>query len=438
MRIHSLLAVLLLSAPPSLSAENWSARADFTYDPAYRHVSNPGRGFVPYPGAYAFPHSMEYRYFGFAELMPAPGQFDFAPIEDFLETAANRGNQGIFRVYFDYPNNDTSVPAFLRDAGVSLTTYTEHGGGESPAYDHPALVQAMTALIAELGSVHDGDPRIAYIQVGLLGHWGEWHTWPNSELFAHRSTQETVLESFSRAFQETPLLVSQDSLSITPTHDYARLRIGLHDDAFANGTLGPDDWMFVPRLRRYGLTDLWQKLPIGGEVLPSLQSIIWDDPSGAPQDFFASVRETHATWLLNHGVFTADWEDEKRARAIEGAKALGYQLFVQSVELAKRGDSLLIRLEIANHGAAPFYHGWPLVLELSGQSHQLGIDLATVVPSAEGAPFVHEQTLSLANPLTTPPTQALLRAQPPDPRLKPFLFANDGAGARGLTINFQQ
>lgn len=285
----------LLSATGGLHAEDWSVRAEFTYDPAYRHASNPGRGFVPYPGAYEFPHSMEYRYFGFAELMPEQDQFDFTTIEEFLESSANRGNQGIFRVYLDYPNNDTSVPGFLRRAGVGLTAYTEHGGGESPDYDHPAVVEAMAALIAELGGAYDGDARIAYIQVGLLGHWGEWHTWPNSDLFPARATQDVVLESFSRAFPRTPLLVSQDSLSITPTHDYARHRVGLHDDAFANGTLGPDDWMFVPRLHRHGLTGLWRSLPIGGEVLPRLQSVVWDDPQGAPQDYFACVRETHAT-----------------------------------------------------------------------------------------------------------------------------------------------
>jgi hypothetical protein len=60
--------------------------------------------------------------------------------------------------------------------GVSLCKYSNYGGGFSPNYDDPYMIDAMVTLIKKLASVYDGDNRIAVFQVGFLGHWGEHHT----------------------------------------------------------------------------------------------------------------------------------------------------------------------------------------------------------------------------------------------------------------------
>ena len=426
--------IVLLGSSANAEEENWAVHQSYEYNAAYRPDTNPGKGFVPYPGSYTFPHSMEYRYFGFADLMPEEDTFDFQEVEGYLEACASRGNQGVFRVYFDYPDNETSVPQFLIDAGVSLTVYTDHGGGESPDYDHPALVAAAQDLITALGSTYDGDPRIATIQVGLLGHWGEWHTWPRDDLFPSHKTQMAVLQQFGSAFSQTPILVSQDSLAYEPTHSYGTYELGFHDDAFAEGTLGPDEWMFVPRLQRLNLTQHWKTLPIGGEILPSLQSIIWDVPSGATQDYGECVTATHASWLLNHGAFNNNWSSAKRARAVEGSKQLGYDLFVENVNLTKEGEELAISLTISNRGVAPFYRAWPLILDLDGASpisHQLTVDLSQVLP---GEPITYVETLPIPMDLAKPET-VTLRAIKPDPRLKPFRFSNPGYDDDRLVIS---
>jgi len=39
---------------------------------------------------------------------------------------------------------------------------------------------------------YDGDTRIGYIQLGLLGFWGEWHTWtgdPSTDTWIPDSTK---------------------------------------------------------------------------------------------------------------------------------------------------------------------------------------------------------------------------------------------------------
>jgi len=49
-------------------------------------------------------------------------------------------------------------------------------------------VSALENFIEAFGKRYDGDPRIGFIEVGLIGFWGELHTWPMDGF-----TQETSL-----------------------------------------------------------------------------------------------------------------------------------------------------------------------------------------------------------------------------------------------------
>ena len=88
-----------------------------------------------------------------------------------------KGKHVVLRVYIDYPSKPSGLPGSLKDQ-VKLTRYEDHGGGLSPDYDNPHMVAAMERLIAAMGKRYDKHPRVAVLQLGLLGFWGEWHTWP--------------------------------------------------------------------------------------------------------------------------------------------------------------------------------------------------------------------------------------------------------------------
>ena len=109
-------------------------------------------------------------------------------LEPLLDAAESRGHHAILRVYLDYPTRPSGVPGYLSDT-VGCSPYAEHGGGCSPNYEHPDLKAAILGLIGALGERYDGDPRLGFIQVGLLGFWGEWHTWPHTEMFPAEDMQ---------------------------------------------------------------------------------------------------------------------------------------------------------------------------------------------------------------------------------------------------------
>ncbi len=56
-----------------------------------------------------------------------------------------------------------------------MTPYTEFGGGFSPDYENKDLQSGLPKLIKALGERYNSNPRIAFVRVGLLGYWGDWH-----------------------------------------------------------------------------------------------------------------------------------------------------------------------------------------------------------------------------------------------------------------------
>lgn len=331
---------------------------------------NPLKGFVPFTGdrGDTFPHSLEWAYFPLNAIMTGPGRFDFDRVfHSALADIAGRGNQAALRIYLDYPQRPSGVPRFLIDNGLRLTPYREHGGGHTPDYTHDELAQALVDFISAFGERYDGDPRIGYLTLGLLGHWGEWHTWPRDEFMAPEALRRRVLEAYTAAFTRTPLLMRY------PVPDAMDWPVGLHDDSFAHSTIGDSPWELMPRIRAAGAEDLWKTRPIGGEVRPEVQPHLWKDPADRPadlqwQDFAECVRQTRASWMICDHLFHTRRPAPEYDRALAAARSLGYDLHVPAVELPPRlvpGQEAVLTVEWENRGVAPLYAPWEVDVVLA-------------------------------------------------------------------------
>ena len=353
------------NTPDTTTYGEWMS-LDYTSAPA----DNPLKGFMPYMGAYENPHSMEWFYMSLKDLMNGPDSYTFdTGFEPQLTEIASRGHQGVFRVYLDYPSKPSGIPAFLLKDGLKTQEYSDFGGGKSPDYNDPELVSTLEKFIAELGKRYDGDPRIGFITIGLIGFWGEWHTYPHDDWMASTDTQNRVLKAFDNAFTKTRLLVRY------PIADSGSMNIGFHDDSFAFETLNTDSWRFMGRIEGAGLEDAWKTKPIGGELRPEIQTSIWDNPPDAnAEDYNLCVNESHASWLLNQSFFTdSAFIGENLDRAVEGSKKLGYELYVSSVNIknvAVKGP-LGVDIKVQNKGVAPFYYDWKVQLAVLDMSNKI-------------------------------------------------------------------
>ncbi|MEC5128417.1 hypothetical protein VSU19_16760 [Verrucomicrobiales bacterium BCK34] len=353
-------------------------------------ADNPLRGFVPYVKTdqwERFPHSMEFHYFALNDLMQGYESFDWSPIETILMTTQERGCQLIFRVMMEYPNRGVLVPQFLIDEGVKITEWeskeSDSGKCHTPDYEDPRLRRALVAFVAALGKKYDGDPRVGYLTAGLLGLWGEWHNYPREELGASKETEALVLDAYEKAFLKTPVLLRYPAGDNHYAHAANQLRpFGYHDDSFNWATLDTgreeDTWYFIPLLKAAGATEKWKTQPIGGELRPELwKTSFTETPHRRSQGFEACVRKTHATWLMDSGLFEKriPLPESRKRNAIKAAQLLGYEFFVSEWQVV--ADE--IRITVENRGVAPFYHDWPVELEAGGESIA-SFDLRGILP----------------------------------------------------------
>ncbi|GAB2625510.1 beta-galactosidase [Paractinoplanes abujensis] len=363
MLVLALALILSPGAAPAVAgpaATGWKPLA-YTAAP----VDNPLKGFMPFAGDYrTFPHSMEWFYLPLRDIMTGPRQFRWDAVDQQLDAIAARGHQGVFRIYLDYPGRPTGIPQYLLDAGLVTRPYPDFGNNGvsvAPDWNDPRLVAALESFITALGRRYDGDPRIGFITLGLIGFWGEWHTWPYDgttqpeNWMPTTEVQTRVLRRYEAAFGTTRLLARY------PSPQNKDLNIGYHDDSFAFETLPTQPWHFVQRLTDEGVTGKWQREPVGGELRPEIQPCLFEDPISCPQyeSYADSVAQTHASWLINHAAFAgAGYTGPEYQRALSAARSLGYELTVTEAAVGRERVSI----RVANRGTAPFYYAWPAEL----------------------------------------------------------------------------
>lgn len=426
-----LLALALLAAPQDVER---------TFEPAPSPPDNPMRGLVPYVGAGgegSFPHSLEFRYFPLSAFVVGPGEHDWKVLEDTLAITKARGCQLVLRVFTESPGREDGIPPFLLEDGLGVTRW-EHDDKVrvTPDYEDAGLRRELTAFIEAFGERYDGDPRIGFVTGGLLGAWGEWHSWPREELFASADVQEEVLAAYESAFEVTPILLRYPSRGGAGKARNVGRGFGFHDDSFGWATLAtgrPEhSWYFMSLLEAAGAVKAGWSVPIGGEIRPELwPGLFTDAPHPRAQDFDECVRRTRVSWLMDSAMFGGfgPVTDERRARAEDAIRGMGYELHVPRVEWNDGERSLTFTLQ--NLGVAPFYSRWPMVLQ--------GLRDGRVIASMELPRLSAEEPGVLVGntvPLGRSWSGLTLRLSLPNPMEggRPVVFATEGAGPEGLVL----
>lgn len=362
-------------------------------------AANPLKGFLPFapepgePSGFAdpgFPHSMEWFYLPVDAVVTGEGAYDWAAVESRLDAVAARGHQSVFRFYLDYPGQDSGVPDYLLGPdGISqertYDVFDNDGRSFSPDYDDPRVVDMIVDFTTALGEEYDGDPRIGYLTAGLVGFWGEDHTYPmngavsdenraGEDWMPSQATRETIWDAWDAVLDDTWLLARSPSPAVKG-HGF-----GLHDDSFAYATLPTTDWHFLAKVIDEGMQDVWQQAPIGGELYPPLQSCLFEDPLSCPDaaaeiaqgrdyDVASSVTQSHATWMMNHHAWATGYTGTTRERAVAAAASLGYDLAATQATVTSSRTGVEVTLDLTNRGVAPFYDDWPasmVVLDAQG------------------------------------------------------------------------
>ena len=347
-----------------------------------RPEANPLKGMMPFapsdastpPGLpeSAPPYTMEWLTLPLSDVVTGPGTYSWTALESHLDAIASRGHQAVLRFYVDYPGRPSGMPAYLLSSQTVTThEYTVNGNAPgqtlAPDYNAPEMMSTLTGFISALARQYDGDPRLAFITHGLVGFWGEGHTWPmdgkvsgenpsGENWMPSTANQNILVDTWDSTFQVTPTLARY------PSAETARRRVGYHDDSFGYATMDTADWHFLPLLKKAKADQAWQHYPIGGEVYPGIQECSVRSPgscmasgsNGGAVDMTASIKATHASWLVDNWAFTTTLNGTERERAVQASAETGYDLAVARWRM-RNGK---VEVQIANNGVAPFYYNW--------------------------------------------------------------------------------
>jgi chitodextrinase len=378
-------------------------------------LDNPLKGFARFysPGSdenTGYPHSLTWSYFGLSEVMTDPGdcsKYNWSVLDSALNEVASYGNQAAVRFYLEYPGGSGSHPAnaipHCFDGHVTYRTNTSWGT-TSPDYDSPYLLSGLSAFIAAFGARYDGDPRIGFIHMGLIGLWGEWHTWPfdtdTSDGFPNFMPTDAhaaqIVQAYDSAFGKTKLEMRYpDSAAGAATNR----DIGYHDDSFCYRegsplagvtlpqSLGGADYAQLQRALNRGAENKWITDSMGGEVRPEIQSSAfasWPGGSGQVDDMKACIELEHTTWKINEGSQNYAPGDPNVAAAV---RLMGYDFSVGNAYFKNTASGTTnVGVRISDNGVAPFYYPWTLTLGLKNsagtvvKTFDTPWDLRTVMP----------------------------------------------------------
>ena len=225
-------------------------------------------------------------------------------------------------------------------------------------YESDAFRKRLRRLVERLGQCWNDDPRVAFVEMGIVGKWGEHHS-PSPT----PALQKLLGDAFTRAFPDKQVMVRHP-------WEFGGFPFGVYWDSWAHWNQMDTHGAGIAKLG-----ERWTRAPMGGEV-----AYDWGDykvqPGDSPTDtvrdpghrkfLIDSIRRLHG----NHLRWVADY-DAKDPAARTGAEAVqrafGYRFVLEEVAYPARaepGGSLNVVLRVRNDGSAPFYYRWPLEASL--------------------------------------------------------------------------
>lgn len=400
----------------------------YTVLPDEKPAVNPLKGWAPWSVSAAdaeYPVSMAFVLMKWSEIEPQEGVYEFAALEEKLhmDELREQGIRFVLRIVCDYPSDTEhmDIPRWLYDKtyGDGQWYDNSYGKGYSPNYYNPEFMEAHRRLIGELGNVYGEDGQIAFIELGSLGHWGEWHVNASSgiEEFPESVVTDKYVQHYLDNFDASRLLLRR------PFDIGADRRMGLYNDSFgqtdshelwldwiANGYVSDQNQEFLA-----GMPDFWKYAPSGGEFSSAADvSYYFTEGLKETGEF---IRQSHTTFIGPHcGV---SLQEEACAAGIrELVSEMGYCFRVNEAVLTRKffHKNLFLKFELENIGVAPIYENWKMMVRIQDSDgkavydglYDIGLnqilpgkkDISITIEGAELEKGDYEIIIGFADPLT--------------------------------------
>lgn len=223
-------------------------------------------------------------------------------------------------------------------------------------YTSDGFKKRLLNLVAKMGKAWDNDPRVAYVEMGLIGWWGEQHT-----PYIDESMQKLLGDAFTKAFKNKLVMVRQ-------ARDFVSFPFGSYWDSFGHIEQQNEATMLI------ACGDKWITSVRGGEVAYDWgdMTLTGKSPDSSLKlkacrdymiDYIRKVHCNHLGWINNYN----SSNDSVAAGAAELQNNLGYNFLLNQFSYTPNvlpGDSLHVNFFVTNIGSSPFYYNWPVEISL--------------------------------------------------------------------------
>lgn len=361
-------------------------------------ILNPLMGWAPWATlkSSAQPHTLVYMDLTWRDFEPVEGIYDFSTFEKKQQLARWRqdGKRVVFRFVLDRPGDDLhmDIPDWLfeRINGDGEFYDNQYGKGFSPNYANPVLLEYHHLAIKALSDKYGKDGFFAFIELGSLGHWGEWHASRELMQLPPENIRDLYVLDYVDAFPGTQLLMRRP-FTIT-----RRLNLGLYND-MTGSVEDTNTWLnwiqnggaYLPNEKNtiVPVPAGWEKAPIGGEQAPTMTD---EEIYGAHLDTTLQLlKESHTTFIGPGGPYKVEPNSALQAGIDQVLSTIGYRLYIAKAELplvVKFGKIVQLKFGFSNAGIAPFYYNWPARVYLFDESgktintYPLEMDLRKILP----------------------------------------------------------
>jgi hypothetical protein len=309
-------------------------------------------------------NSVIYLRLAWSYIEPEEGKFNWSIVDTPAQRWVAKGLKVAFRFSCSEssPDQPYATPEWVRKAGAKGYFFTPRKGIDpngkmwEPDYNDPIFLAKLDNFLAAAATRYDGNPEIAFIDIGSFGVWGEGHTGATTRLPYDARTIKTHIDLHKKHFKHT-LLAANDDFSnqgrgLETLLYAAKLGLALRDDSIL---VNCGDKAYH---HAYVSDMFWPHTPVVLEMEhygSSVKKGCWEDGSL----FLKAIEAYHASYATVHW-YPREFYRKNKKLVDDINMRLGYRLQLLEASWPKAavaGGTMQVGYLWRNAGVAPCLPG---------------------------------------------------------------------------------
>lgn len=372
-----LLIVILIISGAVVFMIHYNKKIEITLTQGEKPITNPLKGWAVWGENTSYKQDVTLAYvsINWSDLEPQKGVYDFETIEDRFnfDKWKSKNARFIIRFICDYPEDtagNMTIPKWLYDemGGDGQAYDNNYGIGFAPNYSNKTFIAAHERVIKALGKRYNDDPNVAYIQLGSVGHWGEWHV--NYGKGINRLPKANILDQYVQPYIKyfpDKILAIRKPTVIANENDF-----GLYNDVFGDKD-ETNKWLKriaegytwdETNEKMPNMPDFWETAVSGGEISSNNPLEYYLGESF--EETYREIEACHTTFLGPKAPYGFAKGSEYQDNLDKMTANMGYCFTINKVvvENLNKKKNLNITLSWENIGVAPIYQNWPVCISI--------------------------------------------------------------------------